>query len=227
MTMVEMIDAPVEFERFIPNWETLFLSLHRTPAGTLTELSTAIGWALQALQAEKQPLAEMERVLKESLLGLEGLSDEQLGQWKRVFWYLFLLVFHRRSAEESPELMNMIREQARQSKFHSQEEVQSMEMTYAEFLEKEYIRKHGHEIEQMVRDSVIESVRDSVRQEVQQEVQQSLRSTLETLLLGRFGTIPPAKLAVIAAADLDSLNDWLRIAANAPDLQSVGISDLS
>ena len=56
-----------------------------------------------------------ETVLREAMAGLEGLSEEQAGQWLRVAWYLVLLVFHRR---EEKELMNLIQEQTKQSKFH-------------------------------------------------------------------------------------------------------------
>src|SRR5205807_3930762 len=82
--LADMMDLPQELQAFVPGWETLFLNLHRTPPETLTRFATAVGWALRVLQAEREPLAELERVSREAMAGLEGLSAEQRGQWLRV-----------------------------------------------------------------------------------------------------------------------------------------------
>jgi hypothetical protein len=132
INLSDMIDVPDGFERFVPSWETLFLPLHRSSEAVLTQFSSAIGWALRVLQAEQEPLIEMERVLTEAMSSLEGLSEEQSGQWLRVAWYLVLLVFHRRSSEESTALIELIQDQARESRFRDREEWQQMEQTYAE-----------------------------------------------------------------------------------------------
>jgi len=206
LQLSELMDVPPDFERFVPRWETLFLPLHRSSEETLTHFSSAVGWALRVLQAEREPLAEMERVLKEALTSLEGLSEEQSGQWLRVAWYLVLLVFHRRSSSESPELIALIQEQARQSKFREREEWQQMEQTYAEYLE-----ERGKTV------GLVEGERTGA--------QRSLRDALRTVLTTRFGSVPSEVEIVIAAADLDRLNDWHRIAITAPTLQAVGIRD--
>jgi hypothetical protein len=77
----------------------------------------------------------MERVLSEAMAGLEGLSEAQAGQWLRAAWYLVLLVFHRRSEDEKTGLMDRLREQTQESKFHLREELNTMELTYAQVLE--------------------------------------------------------------------------------------------
>ena len=91
---------PTTTRGLIPAWETLFLNLARTPPETLTRFAAAVGWVLRVLQAEQAPLENLERVLAEALTGLEGLPDEQAGQWLRAAWYLLLLVFHRREEAE-------------------------------------------------------------------------------------------------------------------------------
>jgi hypothetical protein len=116
----------------VPAWETPLLSLHQMSADTLTRLAGAVGWALRVLQVEKAPLAEIERVLTRAMAGLECLSDEQAEQWKRVAWFLLLLVFHRR---EERELVDRVVEPAKQSKFREREEVAAMGLTVAEQLE--------------------------------------------------------------------------------------------
>jgi hypothetical protein len=71
----------------------------------------------------------MERVLKEAMAGLEGLTEEQSGQWQRVAWFLLLLAIHRR--EEVP-LVEVVLEQARRSKFRERERMTTMGLTVAE-----------------------------------------------------------------------------------------------
>jgi hypothetical protein len=95
----------------------------------------AVGWALRVMQEERAPLAELERVLREALTGLEWLSDEQAGQWLRVAWFLVLLVFHRRERAEYTELKRVILEQARVSRFRTPGEVEQMGQTMAEYVE--------------------------------------------------------------------------------------------
>jgi hypothetical protein len=51
----------------------------------------------------------------------------------------------------------------------------------------------------------------------------SLRDALRLVLTERFGEVPPEYDAAIAGADLDQLNDWLRIAITAPTLHAAGI----
>src|SRR5205823_3876894 len=50
-----------------------------------------------------------------------------------------------------------------------------------------------------------------------------LRRALETVLMRRFGGLPPAVEAALAAADLDTLDEWLRAAVTADTLTEVGI----
>lgn len=127
--LASLMDLPSELEPFTPRWETLFLNLHATPPGTLTRFATAVGWALWVLQAERAPPAEMERVLAEAMAGLEGLTEEQEGQWLRVAWFLVLFAFHRRGESE---LVEMIRERAKGSKFRQRKVFTTMGQTIAQ-----------------------------------------------------------------------------------------------
>src|SRR3712207_9597250 len=82
-------------------YTTLFRSnLQRASPDTLTGVAGAVGHALRALQAEQAPLAELEQVLAEAMAGLEGLTEEQAGQWVRVTWFLL------RSEEHKSELQS-------------------------------------------------------------------------------------------------------------------------
>src|SRR5581483_4638738 len=65
--LASMMEAPAELAHFVPQWETLFLNLHRTPSEALTQLGTALGWALRVLQVEQESLAVLEQVLAEAM----------------------------------------------------------------------------------------------------------------------------------------------------------------
>src|SRR5205823_5047806 len=90
LRLADLMEAPPALERFVPGWETLFLNLHGTSPETLTRMATAVGYALRVLQAEHAPKAELQQVLADALVGMEGLSEEQAGQWLRAAWYLIL-----------------------------------------------------------------------------------------------------------------------------------------
>ena len=199
-----MFDVPPGFERFIPGWETLFLNLHQTPPETLTSFLSAIGWALRGMQAQKAPYEEIERTLRDAMAGLEGLSEEQFGQWLRAAWYLVLLVNHRRPPGEGNPLTDILRDQAHQSKFFAREETAIM-YSYA--------------------DSLIDQGIEKGRTEGRTEgAQLSLRAILEQILVTKFGALPETVTQTIAAADLDTLNGWVLAAAVANTLAEVGIS---
>jgi len=205
LRLADLMDAPAELKRFVPDWETLFLNLHRTPPETLGRFATAVGRALQVLRAEKAPLEELERVLKEAMTGLEGLAESQVAQWLRVAWYLVLLVFHRRDTGEYTALQQIIMEQAQQSKFRIREEAVQMGMTMAEFC-----RQEGE-------------ARGRTEGEARGEAR-GLRQALEEVLAIRFGPVPADVRAAIEAADAGSLRAWHRAALTADSLAEVAIT---
>lgn len=196
LRLADLMRAPAELERFIPGWETLFLNLQRTAPEALAQWGTAVGQALRVLRAEQTSREELAGVVREALAGLEGLTDAQRGQWERVAWYLLLLVFHRRDAAEYTELGELIVGQARASRFGVHEEVERMGKTMAQVVE-ERARAEGEA--------------------------RGVRRGLETVLVSRFGPLAAEVEAALDAADLDTLDGWLRRAAQAQNLAELGI----
>jgi hypothetical protein len=195
--LASMMALPRQLGRFAPEWETLLLPLHQTSPETLIRHASAVGWAMRALQAQRAPFSEMERVLGEAMTGLEGLSEEQTGQWLRAAWYLTLLMFHRRGEQE---LIELVQERARQSKFHVREEIVNVGATLAE----------------------IERKRGEARGRALGEAE-GRRQALVTVLTRRFGALPEEVEAAVAAADAATLDAWLAAAATAAALSDVGI----
>lgn len=187
--LTHLMDLPARCERFVPRWETLLLPLHETPPEALTRFATAIGWALRVWQAERVPLPEIERVLAEAMTGLEGLSEEQAGQWLQVANFFLQLITYRR---EEPALMDLVVEQALRSKFGDKAEVANMGMTIAE------------------------------RVAAEARVAE-FRRVLRTLLVKRFGALPPAAERALMTASSETMDLWLDRAATASTLEAVGI----
>jgi hypothetical protein len=215
LSLKQMMDLPAELERFVPEWETLFLNLRQTPPETLTRFASAVGWALRVLQAEQAPLAELERVLTEAMIGLEGLSAEQAGQWRRVVWFLMLLVLHER---EEPDLPEWVLTRARQSRFSEREEIMRRGKSILEQAE-----ERGRESMRSLVEQAEERGRESMRSLVEQAEEQGEARALRTVLAARFGAVPAEVEAALAAADLPTLTAWLERAATAGSLEEVGI----
>jgi hypothetical protein len=53
--------------------------------------------------------------------------------------------------------------------------------------------------------------------------EQTLRSALEIVLTERFGALPGEVMSAMRAANIETMNAWLRRAANAATLDEVGI----
>lgn len=130
-----MIDAPHGLKRFIPHWETLYISLQRVTPESLTTIATALGRTLRVMQKEESPLPELRQVLREALAGLEELDADQASEWEEAAWFFVLLAYHRRPAEEYPELEQLILSRTRSSKFAEAGREELMSMTMAQVVE--------------------------------------------------------------------------------------------
>ena len=220
LDLAHLMELPPELGRFVPRWDTLFLNLHQTAPQALTQFSTAIGYALGVWQAENRPFTELQTVVEEALTGLEGLSEEQAGEWQRMAWFLLLLVFHRRERAEYDVLAAQIRARTRASKFAARGEAEQMAQTMAEYVKEEGIRigqARGIEIGQ-TRGIEIGQTRGIEIGQVR-----AARQALSTVLIARFGELPSVNAQVIEAADIQQIEGWLRVAATATSLEAVGI----
>lgn len=205
LRLTDLIAGPAELQRFAPDWETLRLNLHATSAETLTGINSAVGWALRVLRAEQAPIGQFQEILAEALRGLEALSEEQVGQWSRVAWYLLLLIFHRREPSEYTELQETFWDEVRHSKFREGEEVTEMAMTMAE-----YVREQGR-------------AEGEARGRAEGEAR-GLRRALISNLEFKFGQLPSTALTRIERAGVDELLAWNRQAMVAETLAEVGVT---
>ncbi len=199
-SLARQMEAPTDLGRFVPAWETLVLNLNEASPDELVQFSSAIGWVLRVLQQERSSFAELRRAINEALIGLEGLPSQRPGQWLRAVWYLVLLAFHRREAQEYNELSRQIRDWSGQSKFQDRKEAEHMAMTMAQECE----------------------ARGEARGEVR-----GLSKALISVLSTRFGTVPPEIQLAVERANGEMLQRWIVAAASASTLDGVGIQPTS
>jgi predicted transposase YdaD len=184
------------FERFVPQWETLFVSLNELRPELLSATLNSVGQALRVWQAEKLPLDELERVVADALKNLEGLSNEQAAQWARTVWFFVCLAFSRRESNEYAAIFNLVRERVKASHFQEKPDMS------------------------ILGPSMADVVREEGRREGRREGRQEERRRALTIVLkARFGPIDSATEARIAAASAETLERWLVSAATARTLE--------
>jgi hypothetical protein len=154
---------------------------------------------LQILDADLAARLDFTRATRatRSFIRPDLREKEQVGQWVRVVWFLVLLVFHRR---EERALIQTIITEARESRFNQTEKVAIMGLSVAQQLQ----------------------AKGEARGEARGRTE-ATRGSLEIFLIARFGPLPETVRQAIAAADLETLNDWLPRAATAATLAEVGI----
>jgi hypothetical protein len=182
--------------------------LRQTSPATLAQVGSAVGWALRVLQVEAASLGELEAVLVEAMTGLEGLTEEQGGAVGAGHLVPAPAGLSSAGVAGVYSAGAIDPEKARASKFREREEVARMGKTMA----------------QVVAERA--EARGEARGRADGEAR-GLRRALEGLLASRFGDLEPGIAAALAAADLDTLDQWFRHALGAETLAEIGIKPLS
>ena len=117
-------------ERFVPQWETLFLKLQEMPGETLAAANSPIAEVLRALQVADASHATLARVLGDVVAHLDKLPEAEQAGWRRAMHYLYLLVRHKREFEEQESLFEIMNEAVERRA----EEVEEARMTGAQVL---------------------------------------------------------------------------------------------
>jgi len=130
ISLQDLMEAPEELEAFLPRWETLFVDLQQTPPERLAGLGEAVLLALRALQAVEAPKEMLASALKEVAERLDALPDEAQSAFRKALVYPYLLIRHKREAEEQDDLFAILDEAVEQ---HASERKET-KMTGAEVL---------------------------------------------------------------------------------------------
>ena len=104
LTLDAIMDMPDMLARFVPKFDTLFLSVNETEAADLKETDQPLGWLLTVLQQENADIDTLSTALLEAVPHVKHL--------RKAIAYLILLILHRRPAEEHKDLIQLVEQQA-------------------------------------------------------------------------------------------------------------------
>lgn len=90
LSLTEMMEIPDALARFVPTFDTLFLSVKETEASDLTRTDHPFGWLLMVLQQEHASVAAINNALQYAMLRLSELETEGGQQLRRSVMYLLL-----------------------------------------------------------------------------------------------------------------------------------------
>ncbi len=161
LTLNAIMDIPDVLTRFVPKFDTLFLSVNETEAAELTKTDHLLGWLLTVLQKENADKDTLSNVLLEAVSHLITLDEAQAPQRRKAITYLILFILHRHPAEEHEDLIRLVEQHT-----HNME-VENMAKSMADVL-----REQG-----------IEQGREQGRE-------QAKREDIIKLLQSRFSTVP-------------------------------------
>ena len=116
------MELPDVLTRFVPTFDTLFLGVQAEEEANLTKTDHPFGWLMTIVREEGAEKHKIVSALKRMGEHISTLPEEELHQWKRAIFYLYLLIFHRRPKEEHDELKAIVHEQSQLLKLEKEEE---------------------------------------------------------------------------------------------------------
>jgi hypothetical protein len=134
-TLADLMNLPEVLREFVPDPRAMFLNLKAKPPEELTAWGDPLGWALRVLQQEHASEEQIAAVLREATTELATLADTDEAAWRRLMWYLLLLIYHRRAPAEREPLAGIVTSAAR--KWQREEEIAHMSNTIADELIRE------------------------------------------------------------------------------------------
>ena len=102
------MDLPVALRRFIPKFDVLLLDVKRASDETLLRSNHPFGWLMTVLKQEIADEAAFMSALDRLGVHLGTLSESDQALWKQAIYYLYLLIFYRRSVREHERLNEIV-----------------------------------------------------------------------------------------------------------------------
>ena len=165
LSITAIMDIPEALTGFVPEFETLFLSVKETETDTLTKTDHPFGSLLAVLHNEKADKETLMNSLIEAIAHFNTLDPEHSEQRLRAIRYLVLLITNRRSSDEHRELIELVQQ-------HTDEmEVETMAKTMADVM-----REQG--------------IAEGIEQGIEQEKTRSKQESVLKLIQLRFNDIP-------------------------------------
>ena len=152
VSLETLMDVPQALMRFIPKFETLFLSISAEPDDTLLKTGHPFGWLLTLLKRQDAETSIFIAALERLGEHLGTLKAHDSAAWKQAIYFLHLLVFHKRSSEEREVLEQILSEH--QETFGLTKQETALMQTLAEHYLQQGIEQG---IEQGARETTIEN----------------------------------------------------------------------
>ena len=203
LSLTGIMDIPDALARFVPTFDTLFLSVKEAEVSDLTRTDHPFGWLLTVLQKEHADKEVISGAIQRAMTHLSELGMEGSEQLRRSIAYLLLLILHRRPVEEHRVLISIL------DRHTDEMEVSTM----AAVIE-------GTILEQ----GIEQGIKQGIEQGIEQGETRAKRDAVLKLLQFRFGSVPETIITRINAirshTQLDSLFDEVLDAETIDDLQS-------
>jgi predicted transposase/invertase (TIGR01784 family) len=104
LTLDAIMDMPDALARFVPKFDTLFLSVNETDAADLKETDLPLGWLITILQQKNADIETISTALFEAMPHVKHL--------RKAVIYLVLFILHQRPAVEHRDLIQIVEQQA-------------------------------------------------------------------------------------------------------------------
>ena len=197
LTLDAIMDMPDVLARFVPKFDTLFLSVNETETADLKKTDHPLGWLLTVLQKENADTETLSTALFEAVSYLETLDETKASQQRKAFAYLVLLILNRRPAEEHKDLIALVEQHA-----------------------------HDMEVENMAQ-SIIELTREQgEKQGREQGEKRAKREDIIKLLQSRFSAVPESvRNEINLIQNLEHLDSIFDKALTAETLDEIGLQN--
>ena len=208
LTLNAIMDSSDVLVRFVPKFDTLFLSVKEADESTLTKTDHPLGWLLTVLQKEHASVEVISDALIEAMSHLNTLDEASAQQRRRAIFYLVLLILYRRPSEEHEELTHLVGRQIQQTS--EREEIATMAQTMAEHLiEQGKVQGIEQGKIQGIEQGKAQGIEQGKVQGIEQGKVQEKQAAVLKLLRLRFDFVPESLINQItliqSPAQLDSL----------------------
>ena len=105
-----LMDLPEALSRFVPRFDVLLLDVKHETDEVLLKSNHPFGWLLTVLKEEVSDIEPFVEALLRLGEHLHSLPEAERSVWQQAIYYLYLLIFFRRSVEEQAVLEQIVSE---------------------------------------------------------------------------------------------------------------------
>ena len=112
LSVTSIMDIPDVLNRFIPEFDKLFLNVKEIDSAKLTKTGHPFGYLLTVLKNEQSDKKIIIEALTEAIAYLNTLESAEAEQRKRILHYFVMLIANRRPPDEQNELISLVHQQS-------------------------------------------------------------------------------------------------------------------